>query len=165
MGYRRDLLAAPAGRAGRKGGARRRTARPAGQARGGARLEAPRAPPRRAADVVDGLAGRPRRHGPPRRAGRAEVPTAEAEARRPRRARPRARGGGPLGDRSPAAGGRERVLDARRGAGVSAADGPSVLRAAAPGRRPQWTRAETALAGPDLRRRGLPRRRRRARLR
>ena len=69
-----------------------RAARPAGEARGRSRLQAARAPPRRAADLVDGLARRSRRHGPPRRGGRAaRLPAAEAEARRPRRARPRAR--------------------------------------------------------------------------
>ena len=51
---------------------------------------------------------------------------------------------------------RERVLDARRGARVPAADGARLLRAAAAGRRPRRPRAEAALAAPDLRRRGLP---------
>ena len=44
------------------------------------------------ADLVDGLARRPRRHGAARREGRQpRLPAAEAEARRPRRPRPRAR--------------------------------------------------------------------------
>ena len=58
-------------------------------------------------------------------------------------------------DRRAAPGRRQRVLVARRGARVPPAAGDRVLRAAAPGRRSRRARAEAALAGPDLRRRGL----------
>ena len=59
-----------------------------------------------------------------------------------------------------AAGRRQRVLDARRGARVPAAARPRVLRAAAARGRPGRPRAEAPLAGTDLRRRGLPHARR-----
>ena len=53
----------------------------------------------------------------------------------------------------------------RRGARAAAADAARVLRAAAAGRRSRRARAEAPLAGPDLRRRGLPHARRRRVLR
>ena len=87
---------------------------------------------RRPADVLDGLARRPGRHGAARRGGGgARVPAAEAEGRRARRARRRARQGRSRSHDAAAAGRRQRVLDARRGARVPAAARPRVLRAAA----------------------------------
>ena len=152
---------------GRAAGDRRGAPRPAGQARGAAGLAAARASPRGAADVLDDLARRSRRHG----------------ARAPRRSRARfKRLKLKLGGRdgldvervqavrgvtdAAADGRRERGLVAGRGArGAAAARGARgrVLRAAAPGRRSRRAGAEGALAAPDLRRRGLPRRRRRPR--
>ena len=90
-------------------------------------------PPRGAADLLDGLARRSRRHGAPCRAGRAALSPAEAEARRARRPRHRTRPCRPGRHRPAAAGRRERVLDGRRGARGAAASSRArrrVLRAA-----------------------------------
>ena len=51
---------------------------------------------------------------------------------------------------------RQRSVEPRRSTRVPAAAGAAVLRAAARGRRSGRAGAEAALAGPDLRRRGLP---------
>ena len=122
----------------------------------------------RPADLVDGLARRPGRHGAARREGGDALPAPEAEARRRRRARRRARARRPRRHRPAAAGGRQRVVVARRGAGGAAAARRArrrLLRAAAPGGRRGREDAEGALADPDLRRRGLPPARQRRRLR
>ena len=132
-----------------------------GKLSGPARLAAPRPAPRRSADLVDDLARRPGRHGPADRGRGGQVQAAEAEARRARRARRRARARGARRHRGAADGRRERGLVAGRGArGAGPARGARrrVLRAAASGRRPRRAGAEGALAAPDLRRRGLPRR-------
>ena len=106
--------------------------RPAGQADRAAGLQAPRRSACGAADLMDDLARRPRRHGPPHREDRrARLQAAQAEARRPRRARRRARCRSARRHRAAAAVRRQRGLDARRGARVPAADGAAVLRAAA----------------------------------
>ena len=92
-----------------------------------------------------------------RRGGEVQAP--QAEARRRRRPRCRARPRGPVADGATAAGRRQRMVVARRGArGDPAARraGCRVRRAAAPRRRPRRRGAEGALADPDLRRRGLP---------
>ena len=107
--------------------------------------------------------GDPGRHGAPHREDpRPRLQAAEAEARRPRRARRRARQRGARRHRPAAAVRRQRGLVARRGARVpAAADDAPVLRAAARRRRSRRAGAEAPLAGPDLRRRGLPHARRR----
>ena len=93
--------------------------------------------------------GDPGRHGATGRGCHAaRVQAAQAEARRARRARPRARPGRSRGDRSPAPGRRQRVLELRRGARAAPADAARVLRAAAPGRRSRRARAEAPLARP-----------------
>ena len=83
VGARPDPRLAAAGRVRRAGGGRRGAPRSAGQARRRAGVPAARAAPRRPADVLDGLARRPGRHGAARRGcGGARVPAAEAEGRR-----------------------------------------------------------------------------------
>ena len=105
-----------------------------------------------------------------RAARRARAPRfqqAEAQARRRRRARRRARAGRSARDRPPAPGGRQRVVDGRRGArrmrASSRHSGSSTSSSRCgegdAGRR----RAPAPLAAPDLRRRGLPHARRRRR--
>ena len=164
----RDRGAPAAGRERGQGGARRRAARPAGEAARRPRLEAARPAAHRAADLVDRLARRSRRHGAPRREGGAALPPPEAEARRRRRARRRARPRRPGRHRAAASGRRQRVVVARRGARRAAAAARArrrVLRAAAPCGRRGRADAEGPLADPDLRRRGLPPARQRRRLR
>ena len=119
---RRDLRPAAARAVRRAQRDRRCAARPPGQAARAARAPAARPAARRAADVVDDLARRSRRHGAPRRedAARRALPPAEAQARRARRPRRRARPRRARRDRPAAAGRRERVLVARRGARVPA---------------------------------------------
>ena len=92
----------------------------------------------RAADLMDDLARRPGRHGTARRAGRGDVPPAQAQARRWRRPRRRACSRRPRRDRPAAHGRRQRVVVPRRGARRAPAargDRRRVLRAAAPRRR------------------------------
>ena len=159
--------ALPPGRAGGAGGGRRRAPRPAGQARG---------------LPVYRLLGL-RRDGPPTSwtvwlgdpddmARRAE----RAAARGFRRLKLKLGGRDGLDlervravrsvDRAAASGRRERVLDARRGARAPAADAESSTASSrCPRRRSRRARAEAPLAGPDLRRRGLPHARRRRHLR
>ena len=117
----RGAAAGAARRAGGEGGARRGAARPLRQARRPSGLAAARPAARRAADLVDDLARRPRRHGAARGEGARPLRAAEAEARRRRRARRRARARRARGHRGAAAGGRERGLVARPGAGGAAA--------------------------------------------
>ena len=62
-------------------------------------------------DVVDGVARRPRRHGPARERGRPAIPPAQAQARRRGRARRRARARRPRRHRPAAHGRRQRVVD------------------------------------------------------
>ena len=131
-------LARDPGRAGREGGARRGAPRPPGQAARRPRLAPARAAAGRPADVVDDLARRPRRHGPPHRAGRGAVQAAQAQARRRRRPRRRACPRRALAHRPAAAGRRQRVVVARRGARRDPAARRArrrVRRAAAPRRR------------------------------
>src|SRR3954452_12637645 len=86
------------------GRARWGAARPLREARRPPGLAAARPAQGRAANLLDGLAWRPRRHGPAGREGGAAVPAPEAEARRRRRPRRRARARGARGDRCPAPG-------------------------------------------------------------
>ena len=86
-------------------------------------VQGARTAPLRAADLVDDLARRPRRHGATHREDRlARVPAAEAETRWPRRARRRARACGSRRHQPAAAVRRQRSVVARRGARVPAAD-------------------------------------------
>src|SRR3954453_18830972 len=95
-------------------------------------LRRARPAPRRAADLVDDLARRSRRHGASHREDREpRLPPAQAEARRTRRARRRARERRTVGDEPAAPVRRERSLDTRRSARVPAADEARLLRAAA----------------------------------
>ena len=104
-------------------------------------------PARGSADLVDGLARRPGRHGPTGGRGGAALPAPQAQARRRRRPRRRARPRRARGHRPAAAGRRQRVVDSRRGARRvrRARDARRrVRRAAAPRGRP---------GGAELRRR------------
>ena len=148
------------GRAGGEVRDRRRAARPPGKAARRAGLAAARAPSHRAADLVDGLARRPGRHGPPGRARRRALRASEAEARRRRRPGRRSRAGRARCHRPAVDGRRQRVLVARRGArGDPAARRArrGVRGAAAACRRPRWRDSARAVAASRLRRRGLPR--------
>ena len=128
----------PAGPERGQGGARRRAPRPAGEAARRSRLAAARPAAHRAADLVDRVARRSRRHGPAGREGGDALPAPEAEARRRRRARRRARARRAGRHGAAAPGRRERVVVARRGARRAAAAGGArrrLLRAAAAGGR------------------------------
>ncbi len=113
------------GRACRQGGARRRSARPSGQAARGAGLAPARAAAGRPPDILDGLARRSGRHGTTHRAGGGSLQAPEAEARRRRRPRRRAREGGPLADRPTVAGRRQRVVVARARHSMRSRSSPS----------------------------------------
>ena len=125
--------------------ARRGAARSPGQAARTAGVAPARPAARGAADDVDDLARRSRRHGAPGREGARPLQAPEAEARRRRRPRRRTRPRRARGRRRSAPGRRERGLEPRRGARHAAAARRArrrLLRAAAAGRRPGRAGAE-----------------------
>ena len=122
--------------------ARRCVPRPAGKAPRPAGVAPPRAPPRRAADELDGLARRSRRHGAPRGEGARPLPAPQAQARRPRRPRRRARSRRARRRRRPsAAGRRQRGVEPSTRRSIFSRSSPSSASRTASSRSPPATPA------------------------